>query len=126
MIQKTYDIKNVVKALSVTDTLGNVKSDVVIQYLLLVTGTKDEKSADISVVIDLNLDDLSGEFKAIETITKQDLITWGINAMPEDKAAKVDAVLEAKLNAPASEEAAAKPVIVDRRSYKLPLETEEE
>ena len=126
MIQKTYDIKNVVKALSVTDTLGNVKSDVVIQYLLLVTGTKDEKSADISVVIDLNLDDLSGEFKAIETITKQDLITWGIDTMPEDKAAKVDAVLEAKLNAPASEEAAAKPVIVDRRSYKLPLETEEE
>ena len=124
MIQKTYDIKNVVKALSVTDTLGNVKSDVVIHYLLLVTGTKDEKSADISVVIDLNLDDLSGEFKAIETITKQDLITWGIDAMPEDKAAKVDAVLEAKLNAPASEEAAAKPVIVDRRSYKLPLATE--
>lgn len=126
MIQKTYNVKNIVKALSVTDTLGNIKSDVVIRYLLLVTGTENEKSADISVVIDLNLDDLSGEFKAIETITKQDLITWGINAMSEDKAAKVDEILEAKLNASVSEETVAKPVIVGRRSYKLPLEAEDD
>lgn len=97
MITKNYDIVSAHKA-NVKDLNDIQKDDVVISITLSVSSKEEDKQAVLYVGVDLDVNDLSGNFIPIEDLNKEQLIKWALLNIDEEKLKRIDRILRNKLD----------------------------
>lgn len=121
MINKNYDVQNVYKA-RVKDLNDVEKDDVIISFQLLISSTEENKSAELLVGIELNIDDISTDFISINQLTKEKLIEWALATIDEEKSKKIDRILKNKLDN--YKEPVKTPVVVERKIFDITANAE--